>query len=169
MTQTIKEGDLTFVFADGTQTCKYDDTVFYRKQFQSFGEGCKGVDLLCREARTVWLIEVKDYRHHERVKSIDLCLEVAQKVRDTLAGLAVMKVNSRLDEEKRMARQMLNAERFRVVLQHEVKEFPSRLMSRRKYQANMQDKLSGLVRAVDAHPKVWTKKEISGWAPWQVT
>ena len=68
---------------------KYDETHFYRKHFQHCAAS-KCVDLVAFNTDTnepLWLIEIKDYRAQRRTKTQDLCDELAQKVRDTLANL----------------------------------------------------------------------------------
>ena len=103
MSVTLEEGRLKFQFEEASVSWKYDDSSFYRNQFQSFAGGAKGVDFLCHTKDTVWLIEVKDYRAHERQKSQDLSEEVAEKVRDTLAGLAALRVNGNEPDERKRA------------------------------------------------------------------
>ncbi len=61
----IIEGDLRFTFANTIIANKYDDWSFYNKQFlKHFNPigGVKAVDIIAIDQRTVWLIEIKDYR-----------------------------------------------------------------------------------------------------------
>ncbi len=90
---TLQEGNLTFSFNDNWQVIKYDDSSFHTKYFQSFAGGSKAVDFIAFHNQELWLIEVKDYRVYARTKTIDLYVEIAGKVRATLAGL--LAVNSR--------------------------------------------------------------------------
>ena len=62
----------------------------------------------------LWAIEVKDYRQHPCVKTLDLIDEVACKVRDSLAALVAARVNANDAEEQELSRVAL--ERIRVVL-----------------------------------------------------
>ena len=85
----IKEGRLTFRFPASWQAMKYDETRFYQKHFQHCAAS-KCVDIVAFNSDTnepLWLIEIKDYRAQRRTKTQDLCDELAQKVRDTLANL----------------------------------------------------------------------------------
>lgn len=51
-------------------------------------DGTKALDLVAAgPQKTGWLIEVKDYRAHQRAKPSEAAVEVAQKVFDTLAAL----------------------------------------------------------------------------------
>ena len=115
---TITEGNLTFSFENGCQASKYDEWSFYKKQFQNVAGGSKGVDILCVESDTSWLIEIKDYREHERKKPTDLLEEVAKKVRDTLAGLAAAakETNGNNADERDLAKKALATKRWRIVL-----------------------------------------------------
>ncbi len=59
---------------------------------RALGHGTKVVDFVGRRQGRLYLIEVKDFRHHRienkaRITSGDLAFEVAIKVRDTIAGL----------------------------------------------------------------------------------
>ena len=131
MPVTLEEGRLKFQFEEAFVPWKYDDS--------SFAGGAKGVDFLCHTKDTLWLIEVKDYRAHERQKSQDLSEEVAEKVRDTLGGLAALRVNGNEPDERKRAAAALKKKRLRVV------------------------------RAVDPHPKVVCMAEGLQYCPWTVT
>jgi hypothetical protein len=66
---TISVGALSFTFDDDWQASKYDDWSFYRHRFQRIRNEVKAVDILAiSPERTVWFIEVKDYRRHPRSK-----------------------------------------------------------------------------------------------------
>ena len=84
----LREGKIVFSFPDSVQASQYDKWSFYRKQFQSVAGGSKAVDFLCVAKGAAWLVEVKDYRFHGRMKESEIAAEIAAKVRDTLAGLA---------------------------------------------------------------------------------
>jgi hypothetical protein len=107
----IQVGALKFTFPEGWRTEQLDEWSYYRNQFLNLGNnvrlacsacsaelrcaacskakvaGMKGCDLVALRAATAWLIEVKDYRQHPRVKAIGLADEAAIKVRDSLAVL----------------------------------------------------------------------------------
>jgi hypothetical protein len=92
MVPGIEEGRLRFEFDEPWQDAvKWDDSPTYRK---GIGEllGTKAVDFLCRGRGMCCFIEVKDFRGYRienklRLANGELQLEVAQKVRDTLAGV----------------------------------------------------------------------------------
>ena len=166
----LEEGDRTFLFPDYCEASKYDEWVFYRQQFQSMAGGSKAVDLLCIEDGATWLIEVKDYRRHPRTKAIDLCDEVARKVRDTLAGLAAASANATSVGERETARRALATQRWRVVLHLEQPDVHSRLRPRAFDVANVLSKLREKVRlkAVDANPLVAERDSAQPTVPWTV-
>lgn len=71
---------------------KWDDSTAYRNGLQKLVEGSKAVDLVGLRSRVVYFIELKDFvGHHienkQRLTSPELPIEVARKVRDTVAGL----------------------------------------------------------------------------------
>ena len=88
----INEGALRFEFdATWQDAVKWDDSKGYRNGIGRLLD-TKAVDILCRTKGKCCFIEVKDFRGHRienkgRLGSGALQVEVAQKVRDTLAGL----------------------------------------------------------------------------------
>lgn len=98
MSSRIHEGKLRFEFESQWRVARYDgdeDAVpahaFYRNQVSRLPE-TKAVDFVGILVGEGYLIEVKDFRGYripnkKRLSSGDLAIEVAQKVRDTIAGL----------------------------------------------------------------------------------
>lgn len=112
------EGDLVFAF-DGSWSVvrKWDDAAAYRA-LRDEVPGSHGVDFVAvrEEPRGVYLIEVKDYRAVEGQKSTrdkldedgaPLAVIVAEKVRDTVAGLIGAARGGR-DDDWTSARQELD-------------------------------------------------------------
>lgn len=119
MPRRITEEALTFDFQPGWDAEKYDDWVFYKKQFEKVCHLCKGikaVDIVAYGNNKAWLIEVKDYKIHRRTKPIDLADEVAKKVFDTLSGLVAAKYNAADQQEQSMANHILNKCTIKVIL-----------------------------------------------------
>ena len=164
----IEEGDLTFSFPDHCRAGKYDDWSFYRNQFQSMAGGSKAVDVLCLAGGVAWLVEIKDYRQYPRTKLIDLCDEVAQKVRDTLSGLAAASANADDPNEQALACRALAMRRWRVVLHLEQSNVASRLRPIAIDPASMKSKLCKGLKAIDAHPAVVDRQRLHPDMPWTV-
>lgn len=159
--------NLTFRFPAGWKAHKYDDWVFYRCQFSRMRDGIKAVDLLALGAGIAWIIEVKDYRIHQRTKPSEVSNEVAAKVFDTLAALLPAKLNANDASEKQMATATLRATRLRVVLHLEQPRKHSTLRPRAINPADIQQKLRRLLKPIDAHPFVAEANRM-GSLPWSV-
>ena len=151
---TISEGALAFDFPAGWSATKYDEWRFYLNHFQKVCDGAKGVDFLAiTPSQCLWLIEVKDYRAVPREKSLELAQEVAQKVRDSLAGLVAARLRANDEVEAALAERALRCTDMKVVLHLEQPIKPSRL---RPIEDNSKliQKLKQLLRAIDFHPRV---------------
>ena len=157
---SIKEGNVKFVFDDQCVAVKYDQLPFYRKRFQGVVCGSRAVDMLCITNDTSWMIEIKDYTAHPRTKPTDVSKEVAQKVRDTLAGLAAASANGD-HKGKELADMALSRRRWRIVLHLErSKKYFSTTRS------NIQIKLKRMVGAVDSEPIIMHIKSNFKQKPW---
>ena len=93
MPETFEEGHLRFRFDDSWYAIKYDEHPDYRERIERL-DGTKAVDFVAvhRDSQ-LFLIEVKDFRGHRienqpRLREGELAIEVGQKVRDTVAGIA---------------------------------------------------------------------------------
>jgi hypothetical protein len=166
---TISVGALRFTFEDDWQASKYDDWSFYRNRFQRIRSEVKAIDILAIAAdRTVWFIEVKDYRRYPRTKPVDLADEVAHKVFDTLAGLLPARVNGDAHGETAIAKAALNGGALRVVLHLEQPSTHSKLFPRAIDPANVLMKLKQLVKPIDPHPLVVETSRMASLT-WTVT
>ena len=155
---TISEGSLTFSFSDAHEAVKYDEWPFYRRCFQVIPH-TKAMDIICVTSEAVWLIEIKDYRKHNRKKQGTIEEEVAQKVRDTLAGLAAASADG---GGRGLANMALSRHRWRVVLHIE---------RARKAMANtstLQMKLQRYLKGVDANLLVTDAEHVPKTVPWTV-
>ena len=159
---------LIFSFPSDWQVAKYDETAFYRQQFQSFAGGSQAVDIVALAGEVLWLIEVKDYRRRKREKSIGLADEVALKVRSTLAGLATARVRANDDSERQFARRAMLASQLRVALHLEQSKKPSRLFPRAAEPKAIRLALKKALHPVDAHPILVSQTSPACPAPWSV-
>lgn len=168
----MREGELTFSFADDWSVNHYDRWSYYCNQFQHVCGGAKGVDLIALEPadRVAWLVEVKDFVQGPR-NSRDkgpLEDEVAAKVRDTLAGLFATRVNGgdSAPDEQAFARRALGVGRLRVVLHLEQPRHP-RPRQPAYNLADLQLSLKQRLKAIDAKPQV-VSADSDNRVPWTV-
>lgn len=117
--------------------------------------------------RTLWLIELKDFRRHTRTKGISLWNVVAIKARDTLAGLFAAKIEIG-HADHAFARRFMTAAKLRVVLHLEQPTMHSKLFPQTYDPADVQQKLKQLVRPIDAHPFVVDLRNMAH-VPWRAS
>ena len=164
--------DLTFDFNDDWQVVKYDDDTFHIKHFQGFAGGSKAVDLVAFGNGELWLIECTDYRKPGSTKPSDLFLEVACKVRATLAGLVAAKSTSHSSDgtqTKSIAEAALkHPYRLRIALHLEQPTKPSKLFPQAVDPKTAQDKLSQLLRPVDPRAVVGNMTDFNALGLWRV-
>jgi len=152
VTQSLDVDGKRFMFPADWQALKYDDSAFHRHQFQNFAGGSKAMDVVALSPdRELWLIEVKDYTRHRRVKRGSPFDEVAAKVRATLAGLAVARVRANDLHEREMADKAMRARIIRVVLHLDQPRHASRLFPQAVDPRSATQKLQQCVRGVDPH------------------
>jgi len=149
----IHEGNLIFDFPSDWLAEKYDQWSFHIHHFQQVCGGAKAIDILAVNTVTCWLIEVKDYRRGCKTTALELADVVAQKVRDTLAGLASARVRG-LGTERQAADACLKCADLRVVLHVEQPAAASAIFPSPINPANVLQRLRQLVKAVDPKPLV---------------
>ena len=165
----IGVGELTFVFPENSEATKYDDWEFYSSRFQRIKDGTKAVDIVCVVPSETWLIEVKDYREHERTKPSELSEEVAGKVRDTLSGLAAASANAESEDEREIAKRAIRRRCWRVVLHLEQGQpTGSALWPRGIDPAKVLQKIRGRLNAVDRYAMVRDLNSCANEVPWEV-
>ena len=165
---TLAEGALRFSFGASCTVAQYESWAFYRNQLQRIA-GTKAVDFVCINGGQTYLIEVKDYRIHPRIKPILLSDEVALKVRDTLAGLAAARVNANVPVEQQSAPRAVLSSRWRVALHLEQRLTNRRLRPTAVSPANVLQKLRRILKSVDAHPKVVDRNSLHPDLCWTVS
>jgi hypothetical protein len=166
----IVEGRLTFTFPSTWQALKYDETSFYKKHFQKLAES-RCVDIVAFDASTddqLWLLEVKDYRRLRRKKTEDIFVEIAKKVRDTLANLYLAQRHEEADcfDFAQLAGQKQS---IRVVLHLEQQRLPSKLYPEVVARTNAQIKLRQAVRVADPHALFCEMAKMPVQCRWTVT
>ena len=166
----ITEGKLTIEFPTNWQVMKYDETTFYQKHFQKLAES-KAVDFVAFEDGSddqLWLIELKDYRIHRRTKAGDLFLEIASKVRDTLASLYIAQRKEEVDVHS-FVKMAAAKKRMRIVLHLEQPQRPSKLYPLAVERNKAQIKLRQQVQVVDRHAIVCELATLPPQYKWTVT
>jgi len=153
MSRTADVDGMRLTMPAGWWVWKYDDSDFHQTQFQNFAGGVKAMDAIALDPeRTLWLIEVKDYRQNRRRKPSSVFAEVADKARDTLAGLAVARVTAMVQQERSLAQQALGSRQIRVALQLAQSAHPHRLFPQVVESADADIQLRRAVKQVDAKP-----------------
>ena len=164
----ISVDSLTFTFPDGWLVSKYDEWSFFRA-FQKMKPGIKGIDLIAISPdNSVWFIEAKDYRKHEREKPILLHEEIWKKVYDTLSALLPAKLNSNQSIEQKFAKKILSASSLHVVLQCEQPQRQSKLFPQSINEADVQQKLKKMLKPIDPHPLVINRNRTHTAVKWTV-
>lgn len=92
MSTVIPEENLQFSFDENWKVLKWDDHGAFKDGLEK-AQHTKAVDFFGLHIGLPWFIEVKDFRNYrienkKRLTSGELADEVADKVRDTLAGMA---------------------------------------------------------------------------------
>ena len=110
---------------------KYDDTKDYHKVRDGV-DGTKGVDFVASTTKQFYLIEIKNYRGHRiqsKSKIQELDLQIAQKVRDTLAGIVGGTRNSthRQADWRHFLKLLMDGISIHVLLWMEEDRLPSKL------------------------------------------
>jgi len=172
---TIQEGNIHFDFAPGVAAEAYD-----RWEFTARRED-KKLDMVAVETpavpETTWLIEVKDYRvvfpqtPPNPANLSGLPQTVAQKVHDSLVGLADATVHAENPGERQHAVWAIAAPRRRVVLHLEPHAGPhSALFPPTFTTPHVFQKLQQLVRSVDPNPLVLSIATTPRYGvPWSVS
>ena len=169
MATDLTEGRLIFSFANQCNAVAYDQWSFVRNQYQSVCGSTKAVDFLCLDGGVLWIIEVKDYRLPRTPKPSNLSITVAQKVRDSIAGLVAAKCNADDPYEQRFAQSALRAAQLRVVLHIEQPHKVSKLFPRAVDPGDLKSKIKKLLKAIDPHPEIVDRNSLKSDMHWTVT
>lgn len=166
------EGDFDYAFGPSWEVVKWDDSAFHRTRFQSFGGSSKAAEFVAFEpdGDTLWLMECKDFRPKGRTKTVDLCDEIAQKFRSTLAGLVCARNADSGDDVRRFSRMALKKTSIRCVVhwEHPLKPhrlWPAEAMNR----AQMRDKLRQRLDVADPHAELGNHRQLSDSIPWTIS
>ena len=142
--KSIKEGSLLFKFDNKWNVFKFDVHNFYRNKIGRLDK-TKAVDILGIYERELYFIEIKDFRAHRienknRIKNGDLAIEIAQKVRDSVACI----VGAWRTEEiwKSYAGLLYDRKKkLKVIIWLETDELPACYYMRQKVRASVSTKV----------------------------
>lgn len=165
----LREGSFDYEFPVGWQALKWDDSNFHQKHFQSFGGSSKAAEFVAFDEKTLWLIECKDFRPNGRSKTVDLCDEIAQKFRATLAGLVCAR-NAQETQMRQFARSALKKTDIRCVVHWEHPAKPHRLWpTENMSRSDMRDKLRQRLKVADTKAELGNQKQLAATVPWKIT
>lgn len=170
--KTLREGSFDYVFQPGWEVVKWDDTSFHKEHFQSFGGSSKAAEFVAYsandEVKILWLVECKDFRPNGRSKTVDLCDEIAQKFRSTLAGLVCAR-NAEDQTIRQFARMGLKKVKIRCVVHWEHPIKPHRLWPNENMdRAKMRDKLRQRLAVADPLAELGNYQQLSSSVPWHI-
>lgn len=169
----IDEGSLRFTFPDEWNSIKFDDTNFYRDRLDKLNN-TKAVDILAKYENVLHFIEVKDFRQHrienqQRQTSGELIIEVAQKFRDTVAGLvgAARWNNENLSFYFQQLLEHPN-DKIEVILFIERDETEKALEKKKITHADLKQKLEQLLVAYKVRCRIWSQDTLPTDSLWTV-
>lgn len=128
----FEEGKLAFDFGDGWEVLDFDKLPDYRKASLML-PGTKGVDFLGIYGDDLYLIEVKDFRGRKIADEENLLLEVAQKMRDTLACILAFYRTSNRDKDWQPYFDLLRKKETRIKVVFWLEKVPAHKVIRDSY------------------------------------
>ncbi len=152
---------LLFEFLPSLAAEKYDEWAHYRSVWNAMG-GRRAADVVAVRQQaappTAWLIEAKDFRKisqpPEPANLKGLAHTVAEKVRDTIAGLDDAADNANPERERVHAQRARAAGEIRVVLHLEPPSGRHSKLFPTGFQSGVLQRLKQLLRDVDRTPLV---------------
>ena len=175
---TIQVESLTFAFNAAVSAGKYDQWQHYTKVWNVPPGGRKAVDVVAVEAAprqsTAWLLEAKDFRvitNPPKACNVGgLARLVADKARDTLAGLAHARNHAVVEREQLLATAALAATAQRIVLHLEPHTGAHTALFPTGFAAGILQQLQQLVRDLDPKPQVLNLSNTrAAGVPWNVS
>lgn len=169
------EGQIRYDFPEEFSIVRLEDSTYYTKHWQHFaeqtgGEGNKECDFIAFDpkSKTLWLIEVKDYRAAFRTKPSELAVEFAQKCRDAIGCLFAIKLSGLAQAaEKDMIHCLLKAMVVRCVL-HVEQGVRSRLFPQIIDPKTLKDLTRYRLRPLDPHALGGDADVLNGRVPWGI-
>ena len=154
MKKEFEESGLTFRFDDRWNAWHLDEEADYRNRIARVLPGTKCVDFVGydKESRLLLMMEVKSFRGYGRQDSVqkrllgtadDITLEIAQKVKDSLAVIAGGARNSTIlaEEWKRYMEHVVCGGTLKIVAWIEVDESTEVMLARAKMNMSTRRKM----------------------------
>lgn len=161
----LKEGPLKFTFQNVDFVEKYDEWSHYKNKFKNACGGSKAVDFVVVQGKSLWLIEVKNYRQSDKTESPKLeklSKKIALKVKHTLAGLAHAALIAEDHHEKNSARHALACSSMQIVLHIEQPDHVTKLYPQIIDESNIFLSLKqAMGTIVDSNLKIISKKSVN--------
>jgi hypothetical protein len=159
---TLHVDSLTFAFDPRVSAVIYDRWQHYTQVWNAPNHGQKAVDVVAVDGAppqsTAWLIEAKDFRvitNPPKSSNIaGLPQFVADKVTDTLAGLAHAQNHANNPGEKQMATDAMNSTSKRIVLHLEPHTGAHTALFPTGFAASVLQRLQQVVKSIDPKPLV---------------
>ena len=159
---TLQVDTLTFVFDSSVSAGVYDLWQHYAIVWRARSANQKAVDVVAVDGTPpqsiAWLIEAKDFRVITRPPKpsnvAGLAQLVADKVNDTIAGLAHAQSNAAVPVERQLATDALASSATRIVLHLEPHTGRHTALFPAGFAASVLQKLRMLVSAIDPNPLV---------------
>lgn len=165
---SLCEGDFSYEFPADWQVLKWDESAFHKEHFQSFGGSSKAAEFVAFNEAQLWLIECKDFRPNGRSKTVELCDEIAQKFKATLAGLVCAR-NTEDVGMRQFARSALKKTDIRCVVHWEHPSKPHRLWPAENMNRNdMRDKLRQRLKVADPKAELGNSHQLATTMPWKI-
>jgi len=171
----LREGRISYEFPDGFLVVRLEESAYYSKHWQHFAEhsgglGNKECDFIALDpkTKTLWLIEVKDYRGTTRTKPSELAVEFALKCRDSVGCLLAIKLSCLAqDDEKTSIQTLSKAIIVRCVL-HVEQGVRSRLFPQVIDPKALKDSTKRSLRPLDPHALGGDATNLGGRVPWKI-
>lgn len=171
----VQEGHIKYEFPEEFLVVRLEESVYYSKHWQHFAEhngglGNKECDFIAFDpkTKTLWLIEVKDYRAATRTKPSELADEFAQKCRDSIGCLFAIKLSCLAQHgEKTSIQSLVRASSVRCVL-HVEQGVRSRLFPQVIDPKALKDSTKRSLRPLDPHALGGNATNLGGRVPWNI-
>jgi hypothetical protein len=175
---TLQVETLTFAFDATVSAGNYDQWQHYTTVWNAPPGGKKAVDVVAVEGvapqSTAWLIEGKDFRVINKPPKpsniTGLAQLVADKAKDTLAGLAHAQNHAVVPGEKQLAANAIASSENRIVLHLEPHTGPHTALFPAGFAASVLQRLRQIVQAMDPNPLVLNIANTpAAGVPWKVS